>query len=93
MPAKTAGALPSLASAETRVPRRIRSSSSLLDLFLGSQTGVLDQAWRLVEACWHYDPYARPNATELTSSLKALIEQLEPVQSKKRERKSGQKGA
>lgn len=37
---------------------------------------VLDKAWGLVEECWRYDPYARPNATRLVTSLEDLLRQL-----------------
>lgn len=37
---------------------------------------VLDKAWGLVEECWRYDPYARPNATRLVASLEDLLRQL-----------------
>jgi hypothetical protein len=37
---------------------------------------VLDKAWGLVEECWQYNPYARPNATRLVTSLEDLLRQL-----------------
>jgi len=44
--------------------------------FKEGEKDALEQVWALVESCWQYDPYMRPNATKIVSRLEEALRRL-----------------